>query len=192
MEQETIDTGNTIKTSHLLIGLAFILFIVGSVVYGLWNRNPDRSEWVRGTAQVIETFYGRTGGRKYVYKVNGKTYTAFAGRGFTGNCTGDVYEILINPGKFEDSYLLNDRPLFMEDEAIGETIGELQKDVKISTNGKYKEAFPLFEYHINGKKYIRVQKIKVPIDSSLVLQKGMKFRVRYWIQNPQRSILDYE
>jgi hypothetical protein len=73
MEQETIDTGNTIKTSHLLIGLAFILFIVGSVVYGLWNRNPDRSEWVRGTAQVIETFYGRTGGRKYVYKVNGKT-----------------------------------------------------------------------------------------------------------------------
>lgn len=186
-----IDDDNSIKRSHLIIALVFALFIASSLIYGLVTRNPDRSNWIKSIGRVYGASIVRSKWRKVEYWVKGKRHTGFAGACFEGNCIGDVYEILVNPKDYEQIYLLNDRPLFLKGEAVGETVGKLLENAKISTDDNYKEAFPFFVYYVNGKKYKRVQKIEVPLDSSLVLQKDMQFRVRYWLENPQRSILDY-
>lgn len=102
-----------------------------------------------------------------------------------------MYEILVNPNDYKDIYLFNSKPIFLEGESIGETIGELSEDSQIVIDENYIDAYPSFHYYVNGKKYRRIQKVVVPIDSPLVLQKGMNFRVRYLLENSQRSILDY-
>jgi hypothetical protein len=191
MKQRNIVKDGAIKRSHVLIALAFLLFIAGGLIYGLITNSPDTSNWMRSVGRVIHTSEVRSKWRKVEHFVNGKPYVGYAGVGFEGNCNGDVFEIRVNPDDYTEIYLLNERPLFLKGEAVEETTGRLLESAKISTEGDYKEAFPLFGYTVNGEDYRRVQKIKVPRDSPLVLQEGMRFRVRYWIPNPQRSILDY-
>ena len=191
MENTTNTATTKVKPVHWILALISFVFIVCSLIYVIRNRDPERTDWVKGIAQVDFRFYGRTGGRRYKYFVNGKEYKGFAGKGLEGNCVGDIYEVLINPNDFSESYLLNYRPLFLERESIAETVGEITNDINSMPEDGFNVVRPEFSYFVNGKKYKRVQEIKVPTDSSLFLQKGMQFRVRYLLENPQRSILDY-
>ena len=191
MKKGYVDFGNLVKRSHLFLVVAFLLLIAGGLIFGLTTNNPDRSNWVKSVGRVYGASIVRSKWRKVEHWVGGERYTGFAGIGFDGNCVGDVYEILVNPDDFEEIYLLDHRPLFLKGEVVEETIGSLLNTANITIEGKHKEAFIRFAYTVNGRKYRRVQMVKVPIDSPLTLQKGMQFRVRYWLEDPQRSILDY-
>lgn len=194
-----------IKLKHWVLPIIFLTFILGNLLYGLITNKPDRSNWLKSEGRITGASISRSKWRKVEHYVNGIRKEEYTGIGLNGNCIGDVYEILVNPKNLEDIYLLNERPLFLKDEAVGKTIGWIKKDYKSEVITEYKGAYPKFMdydkgynhvsvryyYIVNNKQFQRVQDFSVPVDSILDFKKGMKFQVRYWLENPQRSILDY-
>lgn len=163
----------------------------GSITYGILTKDPDRSKWKKTIGYVVARTYGRVGTRIFKYKVDGVVYESRGEQGLRGETLGDAYEILYNPRNPEKIYVLDHRPVFLEHEQTNFTEGVIVGNVGTSQYRNYLNLYPKYKYFAQGRKFIRAQQIQIPVDSSIHIEKGMKFRVQYWVQNPQRSILLY-
>lgn len=152
----------------------------------------DTKNWHKTIGVVEYRTYGRNGSRMFAFSVNGKIIKdARGGKGYPGECVGDIYEILYNPDDYSEIKVLEHRPVFLKNETVGITIGIVTGYTKATPyNKEYLRIAPEYKYYVNGKKYIRSQVILLPIKLGLSVKKGMEFNVRYWLTNPQRSILD--
>lgn len=120
-----------------------------------------------------------------------------------GSVLGEKYELRYNPKDVEVYVSIPWRPLFTPDEETGIAIGTISK-IK-DTRNKF-NPFPIFvpvnnrdslpsfkvayKYTVLNKVYDRYQVLS-PANDSLneKLQVGQKFKVRYWVDHPQRSII---
>ncbi len=194
------------KKSEIITAIVCFLFITGGLIYGLSSKDPDRSSWVLSVGRIYLKSEFESRLRGVEHWVNGKRYEGLGGYGLEGNTVGDIYQILVNPNNYEEIFLLEERPIFLKEEKIGETTGWIEENYKLKFYKTYKGEFPKFMdynegfnhvsikyyYRVNNKKYSRVQDFSMPVNKSIVFQKGMRFKVRYWLENPQRSIIDYE
>ena len=180
------------KTSDVAAGVIFAALLIALIIYGFLVRKVDRSKWVKTIGVVKSLTYGRSGTRGVTFTTGeGAIEDALADYGLPGRCPGDTYEILYNPQDLREIYILEDKPLFLEGEAIDTTIGVITNSPKADVGDGYKRTCADFDYIGDSREYKRTQVIQVPFDKPLIIKKGMKFRVRYWLHNPQRSILDF-
>ena len=120
-----------------------------------------------------------------------------------GAVLGEKYELRYNPKNVEVYVSIPWRPVFTPDEETGIAIGAISKinDTRSQFNPfpmfvpvANRDSLPRFEvaykYTVLNILYERYQVLS-PANNSLneQLQVGQKFKVRYWIDHPQRSII---
>lgn len=138
-------------------------------------KNPQKTVGI-----VVKFFDGTRGVDAYVkYYVDGEKYVVLSSK-TEGMAIGDKYELKYEKSNPEKWDIVNERPVFLTNEKTGETNGIISKVSTISQD------FVRFEYTVHGKKYSRTQYF----DKELHLVVGKKYKIRYWVKNPQRAIID--
>jgi hypothetical protein len=104
----------------------------------------------------------------------------------------DKFIVLYNPLKPSESILGSSTPFFYSYDSFGITAGVIisERDVQPFTYKDKQCFFFRYEYVVNGEKYKRDQ--NSAFCNNLVfsiLKKGMRFNVKYALNNPQSSVM---
>lgn len=166
---------------QLIIPLTFFGGLLGIGIF-IGIQKTDYSTWETTIGEVVSRTYGRQGARIIEYKANNNVYEARGG--YYGECIGDKYLIIYNPLEFKQIRVHDHRPVFEESELTGYTHAIIIDDAPIEKYDKYWRVIPRYKYYVQGERYKRDQVIHIPIDSSIHIKKGAKFRVQYWVENP--------
>ena len=148
---------------------------------------------------------------EYAYKVNGQTYTDGGERyGINGLAIGDKFMVAYSKSKPSRNYLLDCKIVFEEDELTATVPGEILNFTKMNTKSYVR---PLeknqaimyfhFAYSVNRVRYQRTNcfysdDVNYPVgvewlvenaQNDSLLNKGLVFKIKYWLNNPQRSTI---
>lgn len=102
--------------------------------------------------------------------------------------------ILYNPKNPSQSILNTSTPYFYDDEDVGYTSGEILSKNKLKVY-KYKDKhyyYFSFRYSVLGVQYTRYQDFTFCGENNIRIEKGMKFKVKYSIINPQRAVMLFD
>jgi hypothetical protein len=149
---------------------------------------PGRFRTTVAMKMSHESPYGGHGSYDlYVYYIENKRYD-YQGANESWAPKGEKcllkYDTLQPDGYYPHSELLSEHPVFLPGESTHYTVGTLIK------MHKRQEVFE-YVYTISGKKYDRVQDLKIddPVKNHPQLVNGAQFLVEYWVNNPERAIL---
>ena len=150
------------------------------VVIFLINFFPAK---IKNPGYTIGTVYeidgeGRSKSRNYFYFVNGERFTGDCSY-VNGDTKEDMYKVEYDLDKPERSNAILEEPLFLENENVDSTIGDI-----ISTTNFPKSV--RFKYIAVGVEHCRFQNYN---DKIYLPKKGDSYFVKFSSDNPQRSII---
>lgn len=168
-------------TLNTVILLILVLFLY--LLYYLMNLSEPKNNIKTGIATVVKYSSGTRGGisSDLLFFYNKKRYFSTSSETFIKGEKFIVEFDSLNPNK---NKIRTDKPLFLSGEITKYTVGHLDKlNTKI-----FKSIF--FTYIINGQKFTQSYKPEQGINEKYPnFKKGQKYIVRYWIENPERSII---
>jgi hypothetical protein len=185
------------KVKKVLIGgiVLLVLFAQTAFVYVFEKTYtnatvipPGRFRTTVATKISHEYPYGSYGSYDlYQFYVGTKRYDYHGPNGSwvpTGEKYLLKYDTLYPEEHYPHRHLQTEHPIFLPEEGTNYTVGTL-----VSIHKGY-ELFA-FEYTILGKKYRRVQDLRVgdPVRNHPQLVNGAEFLVEYWAKDPARAIL---
>jgi len=174
--------------------LAICLFC-GLIIIGILSafKKKDYSNWKVTVARVYKIWEFDGSEITYEYWVNGMRYQN-GGSSPSGTIYGDLFLILYNPKNPTDCIMNTSTPYFLENDNVDFADGEIIGEHRISAD-KYKDKsyyYFRFKYYVNGKKYEKDQDITFCGEPVFKLENGMKIKVKYDVNIPQRSVLIFE
>ncbi len=188
MKQQTL-TGYKIA-NRVIIGLLMLL-MVACVVYVVVDNKKDRSKWSKAYCQITKIVPGRSGGRKFVYRIGGKEYEGWTGAGLQGATTGDIFEVQYNPKEPDDYYFFGSQPVFLDKEEYGFTTGTVTYSDRVSKDSG-KVIYYTYNYRVREKQYNRTLWLDRKTALGLKLQEGQQYVVKFSPGNPQRSTMLFD
>ena len=124
----------------------------------------------------------------YTYECNGKQIEIMKGDPPMTAVIGEKYHVVYDSLDCENVRVLYANPTFTADERCRSTEGEVYQAISF-----FFEPFVKFKYSIKGKEFERFQHMDEGFkDKYPNIKNGAKFRVKYWINNPQRSIMYFD
>lgn len=133
------------------------------------------------TKPLVAQAHG-SGQTQVEYMALGKKRKAFV-NWWCGYCKGDKYIVKYDSTNPKWYIVLEDKPLFLKDEKTGWDIGTIGGRMRSD------DYILGFSYFVGGKKFDRCQIMSKPVQDYPGLQKDAKYKIRYWLENPQRAIL---
>ncbi len=122
----------------------------------------------------------------FEYHVDSHLYTISISKSYN-EVIGDKFEIIYEKFSPEKAKILFYKPIFLDNENTLVVEGYISDFIKIGRCHQLE-----YTYTINGNLYKQWQ-VLLPDYNILypVLKKGDKFKVKVWVNNPQRSVLLY-
>lgn len=172
---------------NFLISTIILIFIVLSCSVKSFH-DPQESI---ATIVSFETAY-KGGDAKFYYFANGKKY--YTKRSNTAyrqlDVIGESYKMLYERENPSDCQILTYFPIFLEGENILKKEGVVDRFFTRGRNSETKFYGIEFSYYVNGEKYKKSQNLQLDfLDKYAKPKKGDMFIVRYWVDNPQRSVI---
>lgn len=161
----------------------FLFFGFCYFLYFLININRPKNNLKTTIGTVVKYDRGLRGSvsSEFVFFYKGKSYSSSSDPDFV---LGEKFLIKFDSLSPIKNEVCTDKPLFLKNESYKITTGCLDK---LST-GLFKTM--IFSYKVNNKNY--TQFYSPPTDVKLKFpnfKEGSKYKVRYWIINPERSII---
>lgn len=166
-------------------------FAITDIFFDSENINVDDSNWKETYATLYRYGYGRGSVSMVYYWVDGKRYEVNSYFDANGKAIGDKYLIKYNPDNPKQIKEYIWYVSFLTTEKTEETVGMVEdiwsKNIEF---GRVKRNGISFVYTVNGKKYERTQYLQPDYKEKYPnLSKGQKYKVLYWVENPQRAVL---
>ncbi len=170
----------------LLLIMVLSVIGFGYAVYYSFFSTPDFNAVGKNTVVTLVKIIPDKNGVKgdYTFNCNGEIRTVGGGGVIWGAICGDKYEALYDSSNCRHVKILFYRPVFSDTEIVGVTTGEIYQ---VGPPFIFKP-FVKFKYSVGERMYERFQNLeKYP-----EVKKGAKFPVKYWVENPKRSIIYIE
>ncbi len=151
-------------------------------------KEKNYSNWKLTVARVYKIWEIDGSEVSYEYIVDGNRYTGCE-LVPPGAIYGDKYLILYNPVKPNECIIGDSTPFFFADDSVGYTEGEIIGDVSTGMYKNKQTVYLGFKYSVNGRKYERDQSTVFCAKPEFEIKKGMKFKVKYALNNPQSSLM---
>ncbi len=194
--------GNFKAIGLLVFWLLFLGILCYLSVITLGNffdkMNFDRnyvidSSWEDGIGTLTETKTGKIGTSKFEYTYDGKLYNFKSRLYFNGfrYTKGEKYLLKINPAMPDHFLPVMWSPLFLKDEITAKTWAKLG-NIHSEWMGEFKCKcyYFVYDYNVNSSSYVRIHYLAPDYQKTYgQLEKGSKFEVEYWLENPQRAII---
>jgi hypothetical protein len=175
-----------IKEMVLLLIIVLSVIGFGYAVYYSFFSTPDFNAVGKNTVVTLVNIMPDKNGVKgdYTFNCNGDIRTA-GGHVISRAICGDKYEALYDSSNCRHVKILFERPVFSDTEIVGVTTGEIYEVAPF-----FLDLYVKFKYSVGERMYERLQYLedkKYP-----EVKKGAKFPVKYWVENPKRSIIYIE
>jgi hypothetical protein len=165
-------------TIAIITSAVLLLFAYG--IYFIYNINNviiNNPRETVGTIKFIEV--GRRPTARVYFEVNGELIYGEIAKD-SKMVIGEKFIVIYeknNPTIFQiDEY----SPIFVEDESVNSIVGEVTDLVTFGKNSV------TFQYVVEGMEYTKFQLYNESIFNP---KKGDKYKVNYWLENPQRAII---
>lgn len=166
-------------------------FAITDIFFDSENINVDDSNWKETYATLYRYGYGRGAVSMIFYWVDRQRYEVNGSFSVQGKVIGDKYLIKYNPDNPKQIKEYTWNVGFLKTEKTVETVGIINSIS--STNlifERDKDMQIVFTYTVNGKEYQRSQDLQPDYKEKFPnLSKGQKYKVLYWVENPQRAVL---
>lgn len=154
-------------------------------------KEPDYTKWEISIAYVDKMWEFDGSEVGYEFRAKNRIYRN-SSQVPPGTIYGDRFIVLYNPENPSQSILACNTPLFISDERIKYTEGEIttRNNITPSIYKDKKSFYFSYKYYVDGKQYTRTQNTYFCKDvSPTCLKNGMKFKVKYTTNNPQSSLM---
>lgn len=160
----------------------FIILSISINVYQYYSSIPKKN-----IIKVIGCVKGRTASVRgfhsaiVEFKHKGKTYNTETEDNYV---IGEKFIVEFEKYNPTINKVRQDEPVFLEDESVGYSVGYVER-----LNFRFMKTIT-FIYYVNGIKYEQSYEPSEDLKTKYPLFKeGEKFIVKYWIDNPARSII---
>lgn len=177
-------------TLNSVVGILIVTAIFGSVIYVYFIKEKfdfDKNG-VENIGIVVSDQQNSTSAPKFKHQVNGKEYVGTYVAQLPGLTIGEVFPLRYNPDNPREILVDLWEPLFLPNELISETVGEITcvSEVKF---GSPRPAV-CFEYVADDETVNRLQELPMNYKTQFPkLIVGQRYEVDYWKENPKRAII---
>lgn len=175
----------------ILLTLLVCVFLFLSTVFILKSflvekKTKEYSYRIKTTCTLVGDIWAASYSGVYQYKFKNNV-RSYEGESYKSQIVGDKYIIYYNDVT-DRTRIMYHQPIFLDTENTKSTKGKI-----VSAHPWYSSNYVKFEYKVNGTKYLRLQRISEDFESKYPnVKKGQKYLVKYWMKNPQRSIMNFD
>jgi hypothetical protein len=179
----------------LILIVAFIA--TGFALIIIYADSPpeiDNTKYTSGTIVNFKQAQKSAGLNAVVeFKVNGVIYNTYIpSLKYKSNVIGEKYKVVFDSEEPQKNIVLVYDPVLDSLEGVGECEGNITRIYRFSWNkGEYSTNYGMeFSYVVSGIEFKKAQSMPKGFkDNYPSIKEGGVCRVRYWTQNPERSIV---
>ena len=183
------------KINFVYLFSFMLLLLIGCKGYYMFKHTPDWwANKAETTATVISVHHAPETTFQYEFFVDGKAYKG--GYAFYENVdmvvVGSKYKVAYNPLNPTQNYIMLHNPIFEDNENVAYSIGVVSPGISVYYAKQYKADLYKFTYtfYVNEKRYRAIEGYFLNINGSEKKDFAKKkFKVKYWVENPWRSII---